>query len=1581
MSRRQTAFRALAILAFAACFVPHPTVAATYQIVSVSSSRVQVRFRLSDNEIRGIGNLQPLLFAFSSSASVSPGLTIQPDTVGRIAALPFSILSKGYAGASFLQWISYSPFVPGQNGGRSAISRGIISIDFGSPVIKTSEKPRMQNSILHMAISFGLKKTVTVQKPQLPYSIGLKMFIDKDGIYQLSYADLKRLGVPVDRIPFQYFKIFNNTAEVPLYVTNSQRAMLGSDDAVLFYAKALRGTSTYFAQFSNSNAYWLSWQTDRPGIRIADVSGAIRKDLTVYQATGPTNINAHDFLDTIHCEQDNEILSLGNVNVVQDMADSSTADTSDNWYWGSIGRNSLTNFTITIPPPTSSSDASMTAHIHIRLQGTTSDPTVSPDHRLAVYLNNDTLGLAEWDGQTPYDFISSPFPSSRLLPGANTLTFVTKSTAPSTDQSELNWVEIQYYRSFSCLDDMLSFKNSSLDTAGIYQFSIKGFSSPQVDLWDLSMHRRYTDFEITNSGGQTGKGAYTLVFQDSCTGVRRFVAQTTAMRLLPKDMVVDTMRTDWNQAASADYIIVAPDSFFTDLAPLVDVYKKKGLIVAVVDISDVYNSFSYGVRDPESIRTMLGYIMSVPSAKPPRYLLLGGDTSHDLDKTNGSRNIIPTHLSQVPGWGPAADDGYFATVVGDDNFPDLFVGRFPAENRIEMKSLVSKTVNYLTGQVTGPWHDNLLLLGGAESDFTTFNDQAVADVIGSSLNVIRLDGDPASRYYRDATVASKDIAGYMNAGLYAINFDGHGGGLVWSDSKFFSYTDFDKLYNGQWSKAGRLPLVFSFTCLTGFFESPDYRSLGEEFVRLPQNGAIGFFGASAYTSKTGNIAMNRLFLENAINGTFESVGELLWLTKINMLAQFGSEFLPLVRQYNFIGDPALPWSLPPDTMKLSLSKQTLKNGDTLSLHGICAPVTLGQAKVTVGADFNKWNDYVWSVSSGSFSGSSVLKDSLKTSRGFIHAFAWSDSNEVRGWTSFSKSNILFKSVAIVPSAPHYGDSVRIAAVIDSPDSSQQQVSALFCLCATATPSASSPSFVGVSMVRDSTGAWTTVGKIPLLFHGTVGEELFCKFREVGPGVSDTTDTYSFPILGRPDLLFTGNGPQLLFYNDSLFVHCEVLNAGTTASPPFSVSIFRDTFQSGPAFFTFTVKDSLLPAKTKQLNAFIPDTQGSLAFACVINPSAAFDEISRSNNYAQLHVTVLYRDMQDVIDSLYSEKRGLTLVPCSRFNAKHRLFLFCDTIGASQPLQTDSRWTPLGNDSVARFWIGVRPALTQPDSLSWIFRRMATDSASQKKASLSNSGKICVCQYDSLLRSWRYAPSSADSGKMICLLRGKANGPLALAQLSDTRPPQIKASVDGREVSFLDYAAKGKPFNLFFSDVSGVLPSSVRVLLNNSALDSSLLSRAAPQSDLRELSMTAYPKKECSIDSLTVLAQDLAGNAASVVFAYMPGEDLVIKEFSCHPNPFSAKQDNTNSTLQTIRFAFLLTDVAQEAKIVIYTIANRVVWTWQQTNGVIGYQEVPWDGKTSQGYRIANGTYYAKLTVKNSSKKATSIIRIAKLEGF
>ena len=712
--------------------------------------------------------------------------------------------------------------------------------------------------------------------------------------------------------------------------------------------------------------------------------------------------------------------------------------------------------------------------------------------------------------------------------------------------------------------------------------------------------------------------------------------------------------------------------------------------------------------------------------------------------------MVPTHLSRVPGWGPASDDGYFASFLGDDDFPDIWVGRFPAENRTELQNIVSKTVGYITARACGPWHDNLLLVGGAESDFTAFNDNTETEVIGPAMNVFRFDGDPNSKYYRDQSSASKDLAGVVNAGVYAINFNGHGGGLVWSDSRFFSYTDLDKLYNGQWDRAGRLPLAFSFTCLTGDFESSDYPSLGEEFLRLKKNGVAGFFGASGYTSKRGNMVMNRILLENAVSGTFESVGELLALVKINMLARFGTEYGPLVRQYNYLGDPALPWALAPDSLRLTVAKSAMRPNDTLAVRGYCAPVHAGQAKVTVGADFVTWNQFAWNARADSLSGLCPVKDSLKTSRGLVRAFAWNDSQELRGSAAFSRNTVLFKNVSVSPPLLHYGDSAIVSASVLMLDSTRK-AEAVLCLYSITPRYVRDPVFQGASMFTDSTGVWNTNTRIPVVYNGMVGDELLVKFRVLGNGISDTTDMYVFSIFGRPDLTFTQRGVSLTWRNDSLHAECEVLNAGNAVAPPFSVSLYGTGSSQGTPVTVLATKDSLLPAKTRVFSISLPDTQGALQLTAVANQPAAFDEISRDNNSAQCSTRLVYADLSAKTDTLCSTARAVCISPLAPLTPKRRLFLCADTIGSPYPLRTESYWTPLSDDSVSRFAVWSRPALGAPDSLVWVFHRSPGDSmlpsAKRSAASAySATARLRIMQFDTLLNAWRSAAASSDSSE-------------------------------------------------------------------------------------------------------------------------------------------------------------------------------------------------------------------------------------------
>jgi hypothetical protein len=254
-------------------------------------------------------------------------------------------------------------------------------------------------------------------------------------------------------------------------------------------------------------------------------------------------------------------------------------------------------------------------------------------------------------------------------------------------------------------------------------------------------------------------------------------------------------------------------------------------------------------------------------------------------------------------------------------------------------------------------------------------------------------------------------------------------------------------------------------------------------------------------------------------------------------------------------------------------------------------------------------------------------------------------------------------------------------------------------------------------------------------------------------------------------------------------------------------------------------------------------------------------------------------------------------------------------------------------------------------------------------------------FDTLVDQWRYVEGIVHQSEMnhTVLLTSTLPGPFAVASVSDMEAPELMVSVYGKSLTTLDNTAKDRPFTVFFSDPSGIVPQSISLRLNNTNIPASSYSSVPAGGDLRSITLSIYPERERQVDSLLVQCTDFAGNGAEKTFAYLPGTDLTIKSFSCHPNPFAARRRG-DGTISKVRFAFLLTDIAHSVTLSIYTVSSKKIRTWSISE-LIGYQQVEWDGRDQGGHRIANGTYYAKLVVKNDRKKVKKIIRIAKLEGF
>ncbi len=1557
------------LLVASICTVSAFSSSGKFFLVSVSDYGARIGFELRPAEKK---RREECLLAFSTIPQKSYTLScVFANGVKGVV----SPLEAGWAGDYFLQWfkiicsdIPYS----------DSIQKGVIDIGFGEPLYRgvSQDKVSFKNGILRVPVAVHpLKKTQSELTP-FPFTYGLKIEVDKDGIYEITASDLKSAGVPIERIESRYYRLFEKDREVPLYITNPQREKLSADDRLLFYGHSLRASARQFEQFSFTNVYWLTWDGTKPGSRVAVVSGGRRADPTVYAST--RILSARNYYDTIHIEEDNSIVWLGNI--ADRPPDEITGQTGasgddiDNWYWGIIGATALTSFNFNLQSPSVIGNAGIRAS----LMGLSSIDSLPDDHDLEIFINDRPCSIrnrAVWDGQREFVFESDTFPAGYLTHGENRLTFRCRQLV--ADRSALNWIEVIYPRGYESLDDKILFKSDSRAAGTIVEYTLSGFGSDRIELWDITRNRFFINTIIEPVTGK-GRRSYTLVFQDSISTPATYLAQTTDKRLSPGIVGIDTIRDIWENIGGVDYIAVGPDSFKSEIAPLLDAHKESGLRTAFVNISDIYNRFSWGIRNPESIRLFLRYILSRFGGRLPRYLLLAGDTTHDLDKKNRRRNIVPTHLSRIPGWGPGADDGYFAIVNEGDQFPDLAVGRFPAQNRSEMRRLVDRTVRYIRNPHRGYWRDNLLLLGGGENVFTRFNDEATSEIIGKRMHIIRMDADPASRFYKDGFVAPQLIADYLNTGAFIVNFNGHGGGNIWSDNNFFGYNDLYLLHNGEWGGGGRLPIVFSFTCLTGFFESSEYRSLGEEFLRSGDNGAVAFYGASSYTSRSGNLIMNKLLLDEALTGKWDRLGDLISYCEISMLVRYYTQYLSLVNQYNLLGDPALPLVLTPDTLALDFSL-TDSSKQLLEISGTCLPVQRGEVRVSLESDdaiiFDRT---IARVVDGNFSVAFRLKEAMKSAVATIRAYAWNDGSEVRGWKAFVKDTLFVYDVRLDPPHPYFGDSVSVSCELSVPAS--QTRPELLCLFAQAAEKDRQLSFGSIAMVAGNNGRWFTVGKIPLHFKGSINENLLLRFRVAASQGALQTGLFTFSISGKSDLAFIDNSLRIGWVKDSLRTTAQVINKGNAVSPPFKVA-FLWTRPDGPSdTFAFLGSDSLPPGNRRTFSTAIPDTQGSLSFCGLIIPSDKIPEIESANNRIEGSGRIFYCDMSSVSDTLSTDDRRLLIFPRGSFGEKRRLFLFEDTVGADHPLPTQSRWIAIRNNLTLKWYLTSRPAPGAGDSIIWLY-----NIRNDKKAISGDSlyRKVGFMLYDTLIGQWRYIGGieniSSSSHPAFISMTSALTGTFSLASIADATPPEIMVSVYGKTLDKPDYTAQNRPFTVFLSDPSGILPYSVELFCNNRPIPSSAQSSIPFNGDLRSITLTIYPEAQGRVDSLIIHCSDLAGNPAKRSFVYLPGSDLSIRSFSCHPNPFTAKKHG-DGTISLIRFAFLLTDVASTVTLSVYTVSGKKIKTWSLSD-VIGYRQIEWDGRDFEGFRIANGTYYAKLIAKNDRKKVYKIIRIAKLEGF
>jgi hypothetical protein len=691
----------------------------------------------------------------------------------------------------------------------------------------------------------------------------LKMGVTEDGLYQLNPSDLTGAGFDLSGVALSTIKIKNRGAEIPIYVhdEDSNNAFNG-DDYILFYGTAM--TDIY----TTRNVYWLE-AGGSDGQRMATRPG------TPSGGTVPTH-----FPVTLHIEEDTYYWQL--------MRD---GEGQDHWFWeDKLTAPESRDYSLTV---NNISTTASPATVRVRLKGYTAS-----NHRTKIYLNGHEIDDRTWSGQIIYDHQASA-PHSHLNGGSNTVRV--EAVDIGLNQFYVNWIELDYWDTYVAENDELLFGAPS---AGTFQFEVTGFSSDDVEVFDV------TDPANVVLMANTNPLTDGVQFKDTAQLETRYLALTPARRKSPASIELDQPSSWKSSSNGADYIIITHEDFYASTIPLADHRGASGLLrVVTVKVEDIYDEFNDGIFNPQAIRDFLTYAYGEWVDPAPTYALLVGDATYDYkDNLNtGVVNYVPSQLIE-DSFGQTVSDNWFVLVKGTDILPDMFIGRLAARTLSEAEDMVDKIIYYEQNPLGDSWNKKVLLVAddGSPLDGYTTVYEVISDQLADRLPFYYTANKVYVRYYPPGDPTT-DITHYINGGSILVNYTGHGGVATWgtwSGGRIFDRSPHVVSLNNT----HKLPVATMADCLGGYFVGPSI-SMAEEFQRLQDRGAVAVWAATSLGTPAGHRVLLNSFYEAIFQDDLYALGEATTVAKITTYNQ-SDVWGDLVETFVFFGDPATPLGIP-----------------------------------------------------------------------------------------------------------------------------------------------------------------------------------------------------------------------------------------------------------------------------------------------------------------------------------------------------------------------------------------------------------------------------------------------------------------------------------------------------------------------------------------------------------------------------------------------------------------------------------------------------------------------------------------------
>jgi len=720
-----------------------------------------------------------------------------------------------------------------------------------------------------------------------------KISTSADGIYKITYADLVAAGVPVGSVDPRRIQLFHRGTEQAIFIQGQADAVLNPSDYIEFFGQRNDGTRdaelykasslqphTYYNIYSDTTAYFLTWNLTTPGKRMASFS-----------EVNVSNIPKETAHDQERLSVFTDQYSGGFTQ--NDYIQYTQFDQGEGWTGVALKQGQFADYIL--DQLTNQVQSAGLPQVEVFLVGRD-----NITHSAEIYVGPNTGSLRLIHSQDFFGY-ETPIISSSInwsdIGVDGRMVVRVRATGSGTNRFQLSasYVKVNFSQDF----------NFSGTTEKVVRLKINGAGKSYIELDNSSAGLRIWDITNLNSlstiGTQLSGTTLSAVIPDTQVLKKLYMSNST------RTATIKAISFRQINPSNHDYLIITHSSLlkpaggYSNIAKAYASYRASqeggNYDTLLITTDQLYNQFNYGEISSLAIYEFVKFMVNEGS---PRYLFLVGKGRD----TYSHRGEELTDL--VPSAGVPGSDMAFSSGLNGTTFePALPTGRLTATNPEHVAAYLNKIKEFEASGSSQLWRKRGLHLSGGIQPNELITFRQFMDGFKVAAENIYWGGEVTTIGKRDPSpVELISISEQINNGLNLVTFFGHSSpGTIDLDIGYVSNPILG------YDNPGKYPIFLINGCNAGNFFS-DGISFGEDWMLAPNKGARNFIAHSSFGLVSTLKSYNDLFYSIAFNdSTFlkKGVGEVQQEVARQYLVNFGNSITAVtqIQQMVLLGDPAV----------------------------------------------------------------------------------------------------------------------------------------------------------------------------------------------------------------------------------------------------------------------------------------------------------------------------------------------------------------------------------------------------------------------------------------------------------------------------------------------------------------------------------------------------------------------------------------------------------------------------------------------------------------------------------------------------